>query len=58
MSKVFVIPDVHLKPWMFDKAEDEYDKNSVSIVIVRQPCAKQRSADIPGTINISSKICY
>ena len=31
MSKVFVIPDVHLKPWMFDKAEgllsrSEYDK--------------------------------
>ena len=31
MSKVFVIPDVHLKPWMFDKAEEllsrsEYDK--------------------------------
>ncbi len=31
MSKVFVIPDVHLKPWMFDKAEDllsrsKYDK--------------------------------
>lgn len=21
MSKVFVIPDVHLKPWMFDMAE-------------------------------------
>ena len=31
MSKVFVIPDAHLKPWMFDKAEEllsrsEYDK--------------------------------
>ena len=31
MGKVFVIPDVHLKPWMFDKAEEilsrsEYDK--------------------------------
>ena len=31
MSKVFVIPDVHLKPWMFNKAEEllsrsEYDK--------------------------------
>ena len=31
MSKVFVIPDVHLKPWIFDKAEEllsqnEYDK--------------------------------
>jgi hypothetical protein len=31
MSKVFVIPDVHLKPWMFDKAEEllsrsEYEK--------------------------------
>ncbi|SDW39002.1 hypothetical protein SAMN05216391_1073 [Lachnospiraceae bacterium KHCPX20] len=22
MSKVFVIPDVHLKPWIFDKAEE------------------------------------
>lgn len=20
MSKVFIIPDVHLKPWMFEKA--------------------------------------
>ncbi len=31
MSKVFVIPDVHLKAWIFDKAEEllsqnEYDK--------------------------------
>jgi len=31
MSKVFVIPDVHLKPWILDKAEEilsqkEYDK--------------------------------
>ena len=31
MSKVFVIPDVHLKPWIFDKAEaflsrNEYDQ--------------------------------
>ena len=31
MSKVFVIPDVHLKPWIFDKAEEflarsKYDK--------------------------------
>jgi len=31
MSKVFVIPDVHLKPWMLGKAEElfsrsEYDK--------------------------------
>ena len=31
MSKVFVIPDVHLKPWMFDNVEElfsrsEYDK--------------------------------
>ena len=30
MSKIFVIPDIHLKPWMFDKAknlilEDKYD---------------------------------
>ncbi len=24
MSKVFVIPDVHLKPWMFEKAEREF----------------------------------
>jgi len=22
MSKVFVIPDVHLKPWILDKAEE------------------------------------
>ena len=30
MSKIFIIPDVHLKPWMFDKAsrliaQDSYD---------------------------------
>lgn len=29
--KVFVIPDIHLKPWIFDRAEDilsqgEYDR--------------------------------
>ena len=28
MSKVFVIPDVHLKPWIFDKAE-EYGIDSI-----------------------------
>ena len=25
MNKVFVIPDVHLKPWMFDKAEEKME---------------------------------
>lgn len=23
MSRVFVIPDIHLKPWIFDKVEEE-----------------------------------
>ena len=26
MSRVFVIPDIHLKPWIFDKAEEELSK--------------------------------
>ena len=36
MSKVFVIPDVHLKPWMFDKAEEQ--ENSWPDSEIQWPC--------------------
>ena len=34
MSKVFIIPDVHLKPWMFDKASNLIDKGSYDAVVM------------------------
>jgi hypothetical protein len=34
MSKVFVIPDVHLKPWMFEKASDQISKGSYGAVVL------------------------
>ncbi len=33
MSKVFVIPDVHLKPWMFDKAEEFLSENEYDMIV-------------------------
>ena len=33
MSRVLVIPDVHLKPWIFDKA-DKVDKSSYDDIVV------------------------
>lgn len=33
MSKVFVIPDVHLKPWMFDQAAELIDKGSYDAIV-------------------------
>ncbi len=34
MSKVFVIPDVHLKPWMFEKASELISKGSYDAVVM------------------------
>lgn len=34
MSKIFIIPDVHLKPWMFDKAEEIIEKNSFDRIVL------------------------
>ncbi len=33
MSKVFVIPDVHLKPWIFDKAEEQLSKSKYDRIV-------------------------
>ena len=33
MSKAFVIPDVHLKPWMFDKADELLSENEYDLII-------------------------
>ena len=33
MSKVLVIPDVHLKPWIFEAAEDELSKGAYDRVV-------------------------
>ncbi len=33
MSKAFVIPDVHLKPWIFDKAEEYLSKTEYDHII-------------------------
>ncbi len=34
MSKVFVIPDVHLKPWMFDAASDLIEKGNYDKIVL------------------------
>ncbi|MCR5214797.1 MAG: metallophosphoesterase [Eubacterium sp.] len=34
MSKVFVIPDVHLKPWIFDKAQDLIEKGDYDKIVL------------------------
>ncbi len=34
MSKVFIIPDVHLKPWMFEKASTLVTKGSYDAVVM------------------------
>ena len=34
MSKVFVIPDVHLKPWMFEKASEKISKDSYDHIVI------------------------
>ena len=34
MSKVFVIPDVHLKPWMFEKASELIAKGSYDAIVM------------------------
>ena len=33
MSKVFVIPDVHLKPWIFDKAEELVSRAEYDVIV-------------------------
>ncbi len=33
MSKVFVIPDIHLKPWIFDRAEEEFSKGEYDKIV-------------------------
>ena len=33
MAKVFVIPDIHLKPWIFDKAEEWLSKNEYDQIV-------------------------
>ncbi len=34
MSKVFVIPDVHLKPWMFEKASEKISESSYDHIVI------------------------
>lgn len=34
MSRVFVIPDVHLKPWIFDKVEEELSKREYDRIVL------------------------
>ena len=34
MSIVFVIPDVHLKPWMFEKASELIAKGSYDAIVM------------------------
>ena len=34
MSKVFIIPDVHLKPWMFEKASQLILEGSYDAVVM------------------------
>lgn len=34
MSRIFVVPDVHLKPWMFDKASEIYSQGKYDAVVM------------------------
>lgn len=34
MSRIFVIPDVHLKPWIFEKASALVDKDAYDAVVM------------------------
>ena len=34
MSKAFIIPDVHLKPWMFEKAREYISCNEYDVVVM------------------------
>ncbi len=34
MSKVFVIPDVHLKPWMFEKAAEKIAEGNYDYIVI------------------------
>lgn len=34
MSKVFIVPDVHLRPWMFKKASEKISENSYDIIVM------------------------
>ena len=34
MSNIFVIPDVHLKPWIFEKASTLVDKGTYDAVVM------------------------
>ena len=34
MSKVFVIPDVHLKPWIFKKASESVNKKNYDVIVM------------------------
>jgi len=33
MSRVFIIPDIHLKPWIFDRAEEELSKSQYDSIV-------------------------
>lgn len=33
ISRAFVIPDVHLKPWIFDRAEEHLKKENVEVIV-------------------------
>ncbi len=34
MSKVFVVPDVHLRPWMFEKASEKISENPYDVIVM------------------------
>ena len=34
MSRIFIIPDVHLKPWIFEKASALADKGAYDAVVM------------------------
>ncbi len=34
MSKVFVVPDIHLKPWMFEKASEKIVKGDFDYIVI------------------------
>lgn len=45
MSKVFVIPDVHLKPWMFETADELVDTNEFDKIVMLGDLADDWNCD-------------
>ena len=50
MSNIFVIPDVHLKPWIFEKASTLVDKGTYDAVVMLGDLVVNRIQDLKNSI--------